>query len=206
MKELTERQREVLSFIMQYVSKHAYPPTIREIADHFSISVKGAYDHLGALKKKNRLRLGDKRSRTIEVIKSEEEEEEDAAAQSISVPILGDVAAGRPILAEENWDGSVPVPQSMLRKGGQYFALRVRGDSMERAGIVDGDLAVVEKREIARDGEIVVAVVEEAVTLKRFFKESSRIRLQPENPAYSPIYCQEVRILGRLACLIRKYA
>ncbi len=204
MKELTERQREVLSFITQYVSKHAYPPTIREIADHFSISVKGAYDHLGALKKKNRLRLGDKRSRTIEVIKNEDEE--NAAAQSMNVPILGDVAAGRPILAEENWDGTVPVPQSMLRKGGQYFALRVRGDSMERAGIVDGDLAVVEKREIARDGEIVVAVVEEAVTLKRFFKESSRIRLQPENPAYSPIYCQDVRILGRLTCLIRKYA
>jgi repressor LexA len=204
MKELTERQREVLTFITQYVTKHAYPPTIREIADHFSISVKGAYDHLGALKKKNRLRLGDKRSRTIEVIKTEDEE--DAAAQSVSVPVLGDVAAGRPILAEENWDGSVAVPQTMLRKGGQYFALRVRGDSMERAGIVDGDLAVVEKREIAKDGEIVVAVVEEAVTLKRFFKESSRIRLQPENPAYSPIYCQDVRILGRLACLIRKYA
>jgi repressor LexA len=204
MKELTERQREVLTFIMQYVAKHAYPPTIREIADHFSISVKGAYDHLGALKKKNRLRLGDKRSRTIEVIKSEDDE--DSEAQSLSVPVLGDVAAGRPILAEENWDGSIPVPQSMLRKGGQYFALRVRGDSMERAGIVDGDIAVVEKREIARDGEIVVAVVEEAVTLKRFFKESSRIRLQPENPAYSPIYCQDVRILGRLACLIRKYA
>ncbi len=204
MKELTERQREVLSFITQYVSKHAYPPTIREIADHFSISVKGAYDHLGALKKKNRLRLGDKRSRTIEVIKTEDEEE--AEVQSMNVPVLGDVAAGRPILAEENWDGTVPVPQSMLRKGGQYFALRVRGDSMERAGIVDGDLAVVEKREVARDGEIVVAVVEEAVTLKRFFKESSRIRLQPENPAYSPIYCQDVRILGRLTCLIRKYA
>lgn len=204
MKELTERQREVLTFITQYVAKHAYPPTIREIADHFSISVKGAYDHLGALKKKNRLRLGDKRSRTIEVIKSEDDE--DAEAQSLSVPVLGDVAAGRPILAEENWDGSIPVPQSMLRKGGQYFALRVRGDSMERAGIMDGDMAVVEKREIARDGEIVVAVVEEAVTLKRFFKESSRIRLQPENPAYSPIYCQDVRILGRLACLIRKYA
>jgi repressor LexA len=203
MKELTERQREVLSFITQYVTKHAYPPTIREIADHFSISVKGAYDHLGALKKKNRLRLGDKRSRTIEVIRNEDE---DLAAQSLSVPVLGDVAAGRPILAEENWDGTIPVPQSMLRRGGQYFALRVRGDSMERAGIVDGDFAVVEKREIAKDGEIVVAVVEEAVTLKRFFKESSRIRLQPENPAYSPIYCQDVRILGRLACLIRKYA
>jgi repressor LexA len=203
MKELTERQREVLSFITSYVSKHAYPPTIREIADHFSISVKGAYDHLSALKKKNRLTYGDKRSRTIEVIKKDEDGESD---DSMSVPILGNVAAGRPILAEENWDGTVPVPRAMLRKDGSFFALRVRGDSMERAGIIDGDLAIIEKKEIARDGDIVVAVVEEAVTLKRFFKESARIRLQAENPAYSPIYCRDVRILGKLACLLRRYA
>jgi len=204
MKELTERQREVLSFITLYVSKHAYPPTIREIADHFSISVKGAYDHLSALKKKNRLRYGDKRSRTIEVIKDEDQGEGDSAA--VNVPILGDVAAGRPILAEENWDGTLPVPRAMLRKDGTYFALRVRGDSMEGAGILDGDVAVIEKKEHARDGEIVVAVVEEAVTLKRFFKESARFRLQAENPAYSPIYSRDVRILGRLACVLRKYA
>ncbi|GAB1481937.1 transcriptional repressor LexA [Treponema sp.] len=204
MRELTERQKEVLSFIMLYIREHSYPPTIREIAEHFSISVKGAYDHLGALKKKNRLKLGDKRSRTIEVVKTEEEEE--ASTRSEEIPLLGTVAAGRPILSEENWDGTIPVPLSMLRKGGNYFALRVRGDSMERAGILDGDVAVVEKREVAKDGEIVVAVVDEAVTLKRFFKESSRIRLQAENPQFSPIYCQDVRILGRLACLIRKYA
>jgi repressor LexA len=203
MRELTERQREVLSFITSYVNKHAYPPTIREIADHFSISVKGAYDHLSALKKKNRLRYGDKRSRAIEVIRTEEDGTEDDA---LRVPILGHVAAGRPILAEENWDGTVPVPRSMLRKDGSFFALRVKGDSMEGAGIVDGDLAIIEKREAAKDGEIVVAVVEEAVTLKRFFKESARIRLQAENPAYSPIYCRDVRILGKLACLLRRYA
>jgi repressor LexA len=204
MKELTERQREVLSFIAVYVAKHAYPPTIREIAENFSISVKGAYDHLSALKKKNRLRYGDKRSRTIEIIKRDNEGDADSA--SVDVPILGDVAAGRPILAEENWDGTLPVPRSMLRKDGSYFALRVRGDSMEGAGILDGDVAVIEKKEHARDGEIVVAVVEEAVTLKRFFRESSRIRLQAENPAYSPIYCRDIRILGRLACILRKYA
>jgi len=204
MRELTERQREVLSFITMYISKHAYPPTIREVADHFSISVKGAYDHLGALKKKNRLRYGDKRSRTMEVIKRDEDGSTEN--ETVSVPVLGEVAAGKPILSEENWDGTVPVPQTLLRKGGTYFALRVRGDSMERAGIIDGDLAVIEKKDVARDGEIVVAVVDEAVTLKRFFKESSRIRLQAENPAYSPIYCREVRILGKLACLLRRYA
>ncbi len=205
MKELTERQHEVLSFVSAFIAEHAYPPTIREVAEHFAISVKGAYDHLAALKKKNRLRYGDKRSRTIEVIRKETEDE-NPGAQTMDVPLLGEVAAGKPILAEENWNGSIPVPLSMIRKERQYFALRIRGDSMERAGILDGDTAVVEKRETAKDGEIVVAVVDEAVTLKRFFKESSRFRLQAENPAYSPIYCQEVRILGRLACILRKYA
>ncbi|HCM26915.1 MAG: repressor LexA [Treponema sp. GWB1_62_6] len=205
MKELTGRQREVLSFVSAFIAEHAYPPTIREVAEHFSISVKGAYDHLAALKKKNHLRYGDKRSRTIEVL-HKGAEDEGPLAQTMDVPLLGDVAAGKPILAEENWNGSIPVPLSMIRKERQYFALRIRGDSMERAGILDGDTAVVEKKETAKDGDIVVAVVDEAVTLKRFFKESSRFRLQAENPAYSPIYCQEVRILGRLACILRKYA
>ena len=205
MKELTERQREVLAFISAFIADHAYPPTIREVAGHFSISVKGAYDHLGALKKKNQLRYGDKRSRTIEVL-HKEAEDDGQATQTIDVPLLGDVAAGKPILADENWSGSIPVPLTMVKKDRHYFALRIRGDSMEKAGILDGDTAVVEKKETAKDGEIVVAVVDEAVTLKRFYKESTRFRLQPENPAYSPIYCQEVRILGRLACILRKYA
>ncbi len=203
MRELTEKQQAVLSFISKYVDKHTYPPTIREIADYFSISVKGAYDHLGALRKKNRVNYVDRRSRTLEVISDEEEK---SIHRTLEVPLLGDVAAGRPILAEENWNGTIPIPLSLLRSSSQYFALKVRGDSMEQAGIIDGDLAVVEKREYAQDGEIVVAVVDEAVTLKRFYKESNRIRLQAENPAYSPIYCQDVRILGRLAGLLRKYS
>ncbi len=203
MRELTERQREVLSFISEYVEKHAYPPTIREIAEHFSISVKGAYDHLGALKKKNCLRYGDKRSRTIEILRRDEGK--DRESETLKVPLLGDVAAGRPLLSEENPDGTVAVPRSLLRHSGTFFAMRVRGDSMMGAGIVDGDIAIIEKRDVAKNGEIVVAVVEEAVTLKRFFKEPSRIRLQAENPAYSPIYCRDARIVGRLSCLLRSY-
>jgi repressor LexA len=203
MKELTERQREVLSFISAYTKSHTYPPTIREIADHFSISVKGAYDHLNALKKKGYLRLSDKRSRTIEVVHPMEGQED--AEQLIQIPILGTVAAGKPILAEENWEGTITIPPSMVKKQGTYFALNVRGDSMIEAGIMDGDLAIIEKRETAHNGEIVVAVVDDAVTLKRFYKESNRIRLQPENAAYSPIYCQDVRLLGRLSCIIRSY-
>jgi repressor LexA len=204
MKELTQRQKEVLGFITGYIQAYAYPPTIREIGDHFGISVKGAYDHVDALRKKGVLRLKDKRSRTIEVIKTSEEPR-DLDAPMIEVPLLGTVAAGRPILSEGNWEGSIPIHYSMLKKNIQYFALMVRGDSMIGAGILDGDIAIIEKQEQAQDREIVLALVDEAVTLKRFFKEANRIRLEPENPNYSLIYTQHARILGRLAYVIRSY-
>ena len=200
MKELTQRQGEVLTFIKEYIKTHAYPPTIREIADFFGISVKGAYDHVEALKKKEHLKSGGKRSRTIELIKREEETED-----FVEIPLLGSVAAGLPILAEENWDGSIPIHCSVLKKNRQYFALKIRGDSMEGAGIMDGDTAVIEKQEVVLNGTIVVAVVDEAVTLKRFYKESNRIRLEPANSKYLPIYIQDVRILGRLSHLFRTY-
>ncbi|MCX7655272.1 MAG: transcriptional repressor LexA [Treponemataceae bacterium] len=201
MKELTQRQQEVLSFISGFTAEHSYPPTIREIAQHFSISVKGAYDHLNALKKKGFLRLEDKRSRTIGIIQPIKEEE----PHTVCLPILGTVAAGKPILAEENWEGTVEVPRKMLKPQKEYFALYVRGDSMTEAGILDGDTAIIERCPIAHNGEIVVALVDEAVTLKRFFKEATRIRLQPENPHFSPIYSQNVQILGRLHSIIRYY-
>ncbi|MDR2185773.1 MAG: transcriptional repressor LexA [Treponema sp.] len=200
MKELTHRQGEALAFIKEYIKIHAYPPTIREIADFFGISVKGAYDHVEALKKKGCVKSGGKRSRTIELVKREEE-----SGGFVEVPLLGSVAAGRPISAEENWDGSVPVHGSTLKKNRQYFALKVRGDSMEEAGIMDGDTAVIEKADTVPNGTIVVAMVDEAVTLKRFYKESNRVRLEPANSKYLPIYSQDVRILGRLAHLFRCY-
>jgi repressor LexA len=207
MKELTQRQREVLDFITRYIRNYAYPPTIREIGDHFAISVKGAYDHVEALRKKGFVRLGNKRSRTIEVLKTGGDSK--ATVSEIEVPLLGTVAAGRPIQPEECWEGSISVPTSMLKKGDEYFALRVRGDSMTGAGIVDGDIAVIKKQEHAENGEIVVAVTEEdgeeGATLKRFFREANRIRLQPENPTLTPIYTQDVRVLGRLAHILRSY-
>ncbi|MDR1351886.1 MAG: transcriptional repressor LexA [Treponema sp.] len=200
MKELTDRQREILTFISKYIKSHTYPPTIREIADNFKISIKGAHDHVTALKKKAYVK-NDKRSRTLEVIRRDGEDE----GSSIEIPILGPVAAGVPILAEENWDGSIPVNRSMLRKGSRYFALNVKGDSMEGAGILDGDLAIIEQLETAENGEIVVAMVNDATTLKRYYREKTRIRLQPENDNYKPIYSQDVRLLGRLAKIIRSY-
>jgi len=200
MKEPTERQKEVLGFIAEYISSHAYPPTIREVADFFSISVKGANDHLAALKKKGLLKQGDKKSRTIKLVKDEEGE------NIADIPILGTVAAGRPIMALENMDGSIKMHRSFLKNAGKYFALRVKGDSMEGAGIVDGDIAVIEQQNVVRNGEIAVVMLDEAVTLKTFFRENTRIRLQPENTNYSPIYCsRDVHILGKLIHIFRSY-
>jgi len=202
MKELTKRQKEVLSFIANHVNKHSYPPTIRDIAEHFTISVKGAYDHVAALKRKNCLKQDGNRSRTMVLTESKEDEDSKLLAK---IPIVGTVAAGVPILSEENWEGTLTLHKPSLKKNRVYFAVKVRGDSMQGAGIMDGDMAVIEKQGVAANGEIVVAVVDEAVTLKRFYKENSRIKLQAENPDYKPIYCQDVRILGRLAQIIRHY-
>jgi len=202
MKELTKRQKEVLSFIAGYLKNHAYPPTIREIADNFSISVKGAYDHVTALKRKKCLKQDNNRSRTMELVQSKVDEDLGTVSK---IPIVGTVAAGTPILSEENWEGTITLHQSMLKKNKNYFAVKVRGDSMSGAGIMDGDMAIIEKMSVVKNGEIAVAVVDDAVTLKRFYKENARIRLQAENPAYRPIYCQDVRILGRLAQIIRHY-
>ncbi len=200
MKNLTERQKEVLEFISGYVSKRAYPPTIREIAERFSISVKGAYDHVKALEKKGALRVEGNRSRAVEVLGRGERED-----QAIDVPLLGEVAAGKPLFADENREKVITVPAHMLGKRA-CFALRVRGDSMKDVGIMNGDIALIEEKTTAEDGEIVVAMVDESVTLKRFFRENNRIKLQAENPAFPAIYTQEARILGRLKGLIRTYA
>jgi len=201
MKELTARQKEVLSFIADYLKKNSYPPTIREIADNFSISVKGAHDHITALRKKGYLKQADKRPRTMGLIHKRPDESSDV----MEIPLLGSVAAGVPILAEENFDGNIPIHRSLLKKNKKYFALKVKGNSMSDAGILEGDTAIIEKQNNVRNGEIAVAVIEEAVTLKRFFKESTRIRLQSENPAYKPIYSQDVKIIGRLSGIVRNY-
>lgn len=198
MKGLTARQKEVLTFIRQYLEKHRYPPTMREIAAFFGISVKGAYDHVKALEKKDRIRCNMNRSRTIELIDPDDEEE------LISVPIIGNVAAGTPLFAEENLEGTIKLPSTSLKRG-KHFALQVKGDSMQNAGILDGDLAVFRHQNVADNGSVVVAMVNEAVTLKRFFKEKNRVKLKAENPIYPPIYTQNIQILGKLEYIFRNY-
>jgi repressor LexA len=203
MKELTEKQRLVLNFIACFISDHSYPPTFRQIAEHFEITVKAAYDHVRALKKKQKIRLGDKSSRTIELI----DYEFDSAGNNcfLDIPIMGEVAAGPRILSEENYMGSIRIHRSMLKKHKRYFALVVRGDSMTGAGVMDGDKVIIEKTETAKNGDIVVAMIDDGYTLKRFFKRSNNIKLLSENPAYYPIYCNDVQIVGHLGCVIRSY-
>ena len=200
MKAPTRRQTEVLDFLKSFLSGHKYPPTIREIAAHFGISVKGAYDHVKALEKKGLIACDNNRSRAIEIIETQSDSD-DVQRQ---VPLLGHVAAGMPLFAEENNEGSLSLPASMVGSG-DVFALRVEGESMIGAGIMDGDVAVFAHQPNAENGQIVVAMVDEAVTLKRFYKEKNRVRLQAENPAYPPLYTADVRILGRLVALVRSY-
>jgi repressor LexA len=199
MKELTTRQREILDFLTGFIEQNSYPPTVRETAKAFSISIKGAYDHIKALEKKGVIKLQENRSRAIEIVSRRESDD-----SVLEIPILGDIAAGYPVFAEENWSGSVRIPAEFGR-GGSCFALRVKGDSMRDAGIHPGDLAVIEQRSFAENGELVAALIEDSATLKRFFKENNRIRLQAENPDYAPIYTQDVRILGKLKAIIRSY-
>ena len=199
MKQLTLRQQEVLDFLTGFIEKNSYPPTIRETAKAFSISIKGAYDHIKALEKKGVIKLQENRSRALEIVSKKGNDESVA-----EIPVLGSIAAGNPMLAEENWMGTIRIPSEYVRSG-PCFALRVQGDSMRDAGIQSGDMAIIEQRPTAEDGEIVAALIEDSATLKRFFKENNRIRLQAENPDYAPIYTQDVRILGKLRAIIRSY-
>jgi repressor LexA len=201
MRPLTDRQEQVLDFIREFISGNKYPPTIREISEHFTISVKGAYDHVKALEKKERIRCDTNRSRAIEILGDTNRDEEHSVTE---VPLLGLVAAGMPLLAEENHDGFVPVPKALLGNK-RYFAVNVSGDSMIGAGIMDGDIAIIAQQPVAENGAIVVAMVDEAVTLKRFYKEHNRVQLKSENPAYPPIYTRDARILGTLAHIVRSY-
>jgi len=204
MQKLTARQKEVLEFIAEHSREHGYSPTLREIAEEFHLSVKAVHDHVAALTGKGYIRKEAKKGRTLELVDTGDEFNIDG---NVRIPLLGTVAAGTPILTEENTEGVLKIHRSFLKKNRAYFALKVRGDSMEGAGILDGDIAVIEQRAAARNGEIAVVMLDdEGVTLKTFYKERNRVRLQPANPRYNPIYCsKDVRVLGRLVQVIRSY-
>ena len=204
MKALTTCQQDALRFIREYCDTNFRPPTVREIANHFGITVKAAQERITALRKKNYLAPSDSSSRSFRIL-IDIDEAGKIEPELVHIPLLGQVAAGKPLLCEDNIEKYLSVPETMLRKNHEYFALRVKGNSMVDAGIWDGDTALIQQCETAENGEIIVAVLDDSATLKRFFKEPSRIRLQPENPDFKPIYCQDVRIAGKLAAIFRTY-
>lgn len=201
MKELTERQQQILQFISDYTEENSFPPTVRETAEYFSVSLKAIQDHFTALTKKGYLLKDEKRSRSLKVLGNVTKK----ANKGYKIPVLGSVAAGKPIFCEEDYENTIYLSEPFVRPGNSYFALHVKGSSMINAGINDGDIAIIKQQSTANDGDIVVAIIDDSVTLKRFFKEATRIRLQAENPDFNPIYSQDVKVLGKLSHIIREY-
>jgi len=204
MKDLTQKQKQILEFITNFVKEKNYPPSIREIADHFQITPKGAYDHLKAIEKKGFIKTEKNRSRAIELVKTNT----DVDFDMIKIPLVGRVAAGAPILAEENIEEYLTFPRSMIPANSErdIFALRVTGDSMIDAKINDGDIAIIKKTSTAENGDIVVALIDDEATLKYFFKEKDHIRLEPANAKYKPIITKNAIIIGKLIGLYRRFA
>lgn len=202
MKELTQKQEQILNYIIKSIKEKVQAPTVREIAEKFEITNKAAHDHVKAIEKKGYIHIEKNQSRGIVVLRSNPADGIPTTATSI--PLIGRVAAGLPILAEENIEDYVTVPNELAKKGVLY-ALRVVGDSMIEAGILNNDIAIIQKKETAKDGEIVVAMVDDEATLKTFYKEVDHIRLEPANKNYKPIKTKKAQILGKLVGILRYY-
>jgi len=197
---LTKRQQEIFDYVKRYGAEHGYPPTVRDIGKAIGLtSSSTVHAHLANLEKVGLLRRDPTKPRAIEILV-------DKAKQVVApsgLPLVGQVAAGSPTLAEENIEDYVDVPGIAGGDEGE-FLLRVKGDSMKNAGILEGDYVVVRRQESASNGEIVVALVEDEATVKRFFKEDDHVRLQPENEALEPILVQDVEVLGRVVGVCRR--
>jgi repressor LexA len=202
---LTDRQRQIWDFVVGYVDRQGYPPTVREIGDAVGLaSPSTVHAHLANLERAGLLRRDPTKPRALELVGHQRAE----VAAVPRLPLVGDIAAGGPLLAEENIEDYVSVPE-LLTRGGDEFVLRVKGDSMVQAGILEGDYVVVRRQSDAQNGDIVVALAgaDEAAdeaTVKRFFRENGRVRLQPENDALEPIYAPHVQILGKVVGVFRR--
>ena len=203
--DLTKRQQEIFDFIKRYSAKYGYPPTVRDIGKAVGLaSSSTVHAHLANLEKIGLLRRDPTKPRALELL--------DRAAAGVQadvqtflqpgLPLVGQVAAGQPIVAEENIEEYIQTPSFAGGDDGE-FLLRVRGESMQDAGIIEGDLVVVRSQDHAQDGDIVVALVGEEATVKRFFQESDHVRLQPENESMEPIRSRDVRVLGKVVGLMR---
>jgi repressor LexA len=200
-KDLTKRQKEIFDFIGTYLGKHGYPPTVREIGKAVGLhSSSTVHAHLSKLESLGVLKRDPSKPRALEVMVQRAKK----AVRPSGLPLVGQVAAGSPILAEENIEDYLEVPDVVGGEDGDYI-LRVRGESMKDAGILEGDFVVVRPTERARDGEIVVALVgDDEATVKRFFREKDQVRLQPENKSMKPIRTRDVRLLGRVVGVFRR--
>ena len=205
-KKLTARQQEIYDFIARVIRNQGYPPTIREIMEAFGIaSTNGVRTTLSALEKKGYIRRTAKLSRSIELT---DYQDASLSGDVREVPVIGRVAAGEPILAMENIESTLAVDAGFVPRG-DVFALKVEGDSMRDAGILDGDFVLARHQESAHQGEIVVAVIGEEATVKRYYREGSRVKLMPENEAYQPIVVgkshESFRIAGKIVGLMRSF-
>ncbi len=200
---LTGRQQEIWDFLVDYVDRHGYPPTVREIGDAVGLaSPSTVHAHLANLERAGLLKRDPTKPRALELIGRERRE---SATVLEKLPLIGQIAAGGPLLAEQNVEDHLAVPETLRGD----FLLRVKGDSMINAGILEGDVVVVQRAQDARNGEIVVALAgddesADEATVKRFFRENGRVRLQPENDALEPIYAEHVQILGRVTGVFRE--
>ena len=197
--DLTKRQKEIFDFIRRYGSKYGYPPTVREIGKAVGLhSSSTVHAHLANLEKVGLLRRDPTKPRAIELLVDKAKR-----AMRPGLPLVGHVAAGEPILAEENIEEYVQVPSVIGAEQGDYV-LTVKGDSMRDAGILEGDYVVVSQADDADNGEIVVALIEDEATVKRFYREKDRVRLQPANKAYKPIRTRDAKVLGRVIGVFRR--
>ena len=203
-RELTGRQQQILDYIRAEIHRRGFPPSVREIGEAVKLSSSSTvHSHLAALEKKGFIRRDPSKPRALEVLDFRDSERGIDYGRVRAVPIVGQVAAGSPILAAENIEATMPLPAEVADES--TFVLRVRGDSMIGVGIFDGDFVVVRQQSTANNGDVVVALLgEEDATVKTFYRESDRIRLQPENPALDPIYAKDVRVLGKVVALFRR--
>ncbi|MGV8082596.1 MAG: transcriptional repressor LexA [Coriobacteriia bacterium] len=202
-RELTRRQQQILDFIRAEVHRCGYPPSVREIGEAVGLSSSSTvHSHLAALEAKGFLRRDPTKPRALEVLDFRETDQAIDVGEVRMLPLVGQVAAGAPILAAENIEQTIPLPAEMV--GESTFILKVRGESMIEAGILDGDFVVVRQQPTANNGDIVVALIDDEATVKTFYKEADRIRLQPENSAMDPIYVRDVTILGKVMALFRR--
>ena len=205
MKELTKRQQDILNFIKIYIAKKNYPPTVREIGNALELSSPATtHVHLHNLEEKGYIKLEKSKNRAIELLVDNEYLESNNCV--VEIPLIGKITAGNPIEAIEMPDELFSVPSELIPKNKEIFALNVSGESMINVGIFDGDIVLIEKKNIANNGDIVVAMTEEnEVTLKTFYKEKDHFRLQPENDTMEPLIFNNITILGKAIGLYRKF-